>query len=181
MFFLKGFEARGTVIGQKLTAWRNLLEETRPSGNLIPNPNDLIPPPPFPSFTDDENSKRYKFKKKHKNKNKTNNHKLNKKIKYIKELALFNQTFNYNWTSFDESSDNETTFNNRHKHWGYGKNLTYENDEDKINLNKKKKEQWKILSRMYPPTVTTVETSSDGLFCESPSNFFVYIIDKYRI
>lgn len=95
---------------------------------------------------------------------------MNKKIKYIKDLALFNQTFNsYNWTSsFDDSYDNET-FNNRHKHWGYGKNLTYENDEDKISMNKKTKEQWKILSRLYPPTVTTVQTS-DGLFCESPSN-----------
>lgn len=128
----------------------------------------MIPPQPLPSFTDDENAKRNKFKKKKKHKNKTNNNKLNKKIKYIKELALFNQTFNYNWTTeLDDSYDNET-FNNRHKHWGYGKNLTYENDEEKISMNEKKKEQWKILSRMYPPTVTTVQTS-DGLFCESPS------------
>lgn len=82
---------------------------------------------------------------------------------------MFNQTFNNNWTSFDDSYDNET-FNNRHKHWGYVKNLTYENDEEKISMNKKTKEQWKILSRMYPPTVTTVQTS-DELFCESPSNF----------
>nr|CAD7455215.1 unnamed protein product [Timema tahoe] len=33
-----GFEARGTVIAQRLTAWNNLLEATRPSGNLLVNP-----------------------------------------------------------------------------------------------------------------------------------------------
>lgn len=39
-FRIKGFEARGTVIGQKLTAWRNLLDETRPRGKLTANPYD---------------------------------------------------------------------------------------------------------------------------------------------
>nr|CAD7412071.1 unnamed protein product [Timema poppensis] len=33
-----GFEARGTVIAQRLTAWSNLLEATRASGNLLVNP-----------------------------------------------------------------------------------------------------------------------------------------------
>lgn len=41
-FMLQGFEPRGTVISRRLTAWRNLLEETRPSGILIANPNELI-------------------------------------------------------------------------------------------------------------------------------------------
>ncbi|CAG2063579.1 unnamed protein product, partial [Timema podura] len=36
--WFQGFEARGTVIAQRLTAWNNLLEATRPSGNLLVNP-----------------------------------------------------------------------------------------------------------------------------------------------
>lgn len=32
-----GFETRGTEIANRLTAWHNLLEETRPSGRLTSN------------------------------------------------------------------------------------------------------------------------------------------------
>lgn len=35
--FEKGFESRGTDISNRLTAWHNLLEETRPSGRLTSN------------------------------------------------------------------------------------------------------------------------------------------------
>ncbi|KAG7206137.1 hypothetical protein KM043_003529 [Ampulex compressa] len=33
-----GFEARGTVLAQRLTAWENLMEATKPRGQLIDNP-----------------------------------------------------------------------------------------------------------------------------------------------
>lgn len=42
MLYLQGFEARGTEIANRLTAWENLLEETRPSGRLTANPNDKL-------------------------------------------------------------------------------------------------------------------------------------------
>lgn len=35
--FLQGFETRGTEISNRLTAWHNLLEETRPNGLLTSN------------------------------------------------------------------------------------------------------------------------------------------------
>lgn len=35
-----GFEPRGTVLAQRETAWNNLMEETKPSGQLTTDPND---------------------------------------------------------------------------------------------------------------------------------------------
>lgn len=35
---IKGFEARGTMLAQRLIAWQNLLESNKPSGQLIDNP-----------------------------------------------------------------------------------------------------------------------------------------------
>lgn len=43
---MEGFEARGTEIANRLTAWQNLQEATRPSGPLTVNPLD-----DFPAFT----------------------------------------------------------------------------------------------------------------------------------
>jgi hypothetical protein len=41
----QGFESRGTEIGQRLTAWKNLLDETGPNGLFVANPDDLIVAP----------------------------------------------------------------------------------------------------------------------------------------
>ena len=35
---LQGFEARGTMLAQRLTAWHNLIEKTHPRGELVDNP-----------------------------------------------------------------------------------------------------------------------------------------------
>uniref|UniRef100_A0A0K8TSG4 Putative patched transmembrane receptor n=1 Tax=Tabanus bromius TaxID=304241 RepID=A0A0K8TSG4_TABBR len=35
-----GFEARGTWLGERITAWQNLLEELKPAGKLVDNPKD---------------------------------------------------------------------------------------------------------------------------------------------
>lgn len=35
---IQGFEARGTPLAQRLTAWNNFEDESRPSGNLVKNP-----------------------------------------------------------------------------------------------------------------------------------------------
>lgn len=38
-FYLsQGFEARGTKLAQRLTAWGNLMEATHPRGELVDNP-----------------------------------------------------------------------------------------------------------------------------------------------
>lgn len=45
MYFVgKGFEVRGSEIANRLTAWQNLIEATRASGQLAVNPLDESPP-----------------------------------------------------------------------------------------------------------------------------------------
>lgn len=38
IYFVKGFEARGTTLAQRLIAWQNLMEASKPRGQLIDNP-----------------------------------------------------------------------------------------------------------------------------------------------
>lgn len=37
-YFYQGFEARGTVLAQRLTAWHNLMDATKARGELTANP-----------------------------------------------------------------------------------------------------------------------------------------------
>lgn len=45
LFILQGFETRGTTISQRITAWQNMAEATRPSGSLTSNPKELLAQP----------------------------------------------------------------------------------------------------------------------------------------
>jgi protein dispatched 1 len=155
-----GFEARGTEISKKITTWRNLLEETRPSGSLIVNPKEI---------------QKHEFEQK-KRKNKTRHQhkklKFDKKIKLIKELSTNNKSFNidiaYN-SNFDDPG-NDTTIE-EHSHYDYGTNKSYD-EKSTQKMNAMKREKWLKLNKTYPPALTSTDyQSSDGYFCESPSEF----------
>lgn len=61
--------------------------------------------------------------------------------------------------------------------WEYGRNVSFIDDEDETAANKSiqmKKENWMKLTKMQPPPFQTdIHTSSDGFFCESPSECFI--------
>lgn len=79
-----GFEARGTELGQRISAWHNLLEETSPSGGkLIANPYEYFDEADDDHFGGgwgDTSRRRGKKKKprKHNNAQRHRNHKKNK-------------------------------------------------------------------------------------------------------
>ncbi|GAB0087327.1 Protein dispatched [Sergentomyia squamirostris] len=166
-----GFEARGTSISQRLTTWRNLLEETRPSGQLVANPYEYFPSGEEPSY------RRKKLKGLGQQKKKPNKKKklaLPEKIKLIKNLPN-NGSFDFT-DDYDMMMDNSTG-TPRHEHWDYGKNISYVNDESTKKRNKLKKEKWIKLTKMYPPPLTTdVHTTSDGFFCESPNKEYSHFV-----
>lgn len=151
-----GFEARGTDTSKKLTTWRNLLEETRPSGSLIVNPKEIL---------------QHEFDKKHrKNKSRHQKKKLkfDKKMKLLKDFAANNKTFNVDIAYNADDSGNDTTLED-HNHWDYGTNKSYDEETDKRNKEMKKK-KWKEFSKLEPPPITSTDFhSTDGYFCESPS------------
>jgi hypothetical protein len=159
LFFLNdvGFEARGTDISKKLTTWRNLLEETRPSGSLVVNPKEI---------------QQHEFDKKHrKNKNRHQKKKLkfDEKMKKLKEFAA-NKNFNVDIIYNPSDSENDTMLD-EHSHWDYGTNKSY-NEEQENKLKEAKKKKWKGFLKVDPPPLTDFSTdfhSSDGYFCESPS------------
>ncbi|XP_059612470.1 protein dispatched [Phlebotomus argentipes] len=163
-----GFEARGTTISQRLTAWRNLLEETRPSGRLVANPFEDF------QMAGHSGGRRRKLKgpaqQKQRKKKKLA---LPEKIKIIKNLPT-NGTYDL---PDDYDSQDNTTVSVRHEHWDYGRNITYESDESTKKRNKLKKDNWIKLTKMYPPPLTTdVHTTSDGFFCESPNKEYSHFV-----
>lgn len=156
-----GFEARGTEISKKLTTWRNLLEETRPSGSLIVNPKEI---------------QQHEFDRKHmKNKNRHQRKKIkfDKKMQILKELATSEKSFNIDIAYNSDDTGNDTTLEG-HNHWDYGTNKSYDEETDKKNKEMKKK-KWREFSQLEPPLITSTDFhSTDGYFCESPSEF-IYI------
>ncbi|XP_069672503.1 protein dispatched [Periplaneta americana] len=61
-----GFEARGTVLAQRLTAWKNLLDATGPSGPLVIDPRQIPTHIEIPRYNVSQNaiSKAYETKEK---------------------------------------------------------------------------------------------------------------------
>lgn len=154
-----GFEARGTDISNRLTTWKNLLEETRPSGSLVVNPKEF---------------QQHEFNRKHKkNKNRHQWKKLNKsldqKIKILKD-ATRGKSFNVEF-SLNLDDTNETQINSTH--WEYGTNKSYDEETDRRNKESKKK-KWKEFTKLEPPPITSTDFQSDGYFCESPSKYLSY-------
>lgn len=164
-----GFEARGTSIGQKLTAWRNLLEETSFSGKLIANPKDLMP-----GNNDNSIPYRKNFKNKTQNKNKKKKGKnkkkqLSEKLKVIKNIPeLGNDPSNGNIEGYDDNYDASNI--SRHDHWDYGKNMSYDSINNTESIEKKRL-RWLDLKSSNPPSSAsdTVHIATNGFFCESPS------------
>lgn len=178
----QGFETRGTDISQRITAWRNLLEETRPSRSLVTNPKDLFPPTEA-----DIKLRKIKHQQSKKNRKKKKKVKFTKKMRVIKDFAVNNKEIDFGSLDNAVEESNDTAVG--HTHYDYGKNVSYD-PESNERKNKLKKTKWENLAQLYPPPLTTdIHISSDGFFCESPSRFFsiklnhadfiqIFVIDK---
>lgn len=184
-----GFEARGTQLGQRITAWHNLLDETRPAGGqLIANPYEY--------FEEDEDwqarkssrkqqqqqqqHQRHNKRRKNKKKNKKTSLVLTEKIQLIKNVSYAQerkqqQQQRVNSLPLDEDSGTSVFEGSgrRDDSWEYGRNVSFIDDDDDEAANKSiqmKKDNWMKLSKGVPPPFQTdIHTSSDGFFCESPS------------
>lgn len=130
------------------------MEETRPSGSLIVNPKEIL---------------QHEFDRKHtKNKNRHQRKKLkfDKKMKILKEFATNNKSFN---VDIAYNSDGNDTTAEVHNHWEYGTNKSYDEETDRKNKERKKK-KWDVFQNIEPPPITSTDYhSTDGYFCESPS------------
>ncbi|XP_039441963.1 protein dispatched [Culex pipiens pallens] len=174
-----GFEARGTSIGRRWTAWRNLLEETSPSGRLIANPKELISEREAQSgLAAGSEFGGVRKRKKNKKANGMNGKKRpkgNKNIRILKELSTLNKSSNGEMISFEEY-DNDT-FSLRHDNWEYGKNMTFYPDETGNKTVEKKRAKWDTLRNLKPPPdIVEMHIPADGFFCESPNKEFAHFV-----
>jgi protein dispatched 1 len=167
-----GFEARGTDISKKLTTWRNLLDETRPSGSLIVNPKDI-----HQRYKNEllfqKQRKKNKSRHGHQEKKKKQKVKFDKKMKILKDFVM-NKSFNVDIAYNSEDVANDTTAE-EHSHYDYGTNKTYDEESEKKNK-KLKTEKWNNLRNVEPPPITSTDFhSTDGFFCESPRKLHLHI------
>lgn len=178
-----GFAARGTHIGKRLTAWHNLIEETRPSGLFVANPSDLITHNvgshrgggKYKKFQNKKKNRNKKHKKKHED---MQNMKLDKKIKIIKDWSVSNRTIDLNYHEEFDMDENVTI--GRHEHWDYGRNLSSISEEVHNKRVLQKTKQWKSLLNLSPPPPLVVDFHMpfDGFFCESPNKEYSHLVVK---
>uniref|UniRef100_A0A182Q1X4 SSD domain-containing protein n=1 Tax=Anopheles farauti TaxID=69004 RepID=A0A182Q1X4_9DIPT len=185
-----GFEARGTSIGKRWTAWRNLLEETGASGRLVANPKELTLGANNLLHTQNAKdglnfSKRRNNKAKKKQSNsidgvpaKVHTKLTNKSMRILKELYHNQTTSNGEVISFEEY-DNETASHRggRQELWEYGRNQSYYTEEVGNKTMEKKRAKWDTLRKLKPPP-EPIETHipSDGFFCESPNKEYAHLV-----
>lgn len=158
------------MIGKRLTAWRNLLEESSLNGQLVANPKDVQ------QFDNSERSfdKPKKFKVKG-----SGRKKKDRKIKYEQKLRKINQNqihhFDYDG---DGELDNATDAVNRSEHWEYGRNQSFPSEELGHNL-VRNKQKWADLRRPRPPERKS-KNSNDGFFCDLPRNDYAHYVFESR-
>ncbi|XP_035783888.1 protein dispatched-like [Anopheles albimanus] len=195
-----GFEARGTSIGKRWTAWRNLLEETSSSGRLVANPKELT----LVTVASTKQSNRAggtpygrkaekegKFKKKDpsgagKKKGSTKAHNSSNKSARRSEETLLahNQTDSIASTGIGEiisfqEYDNETeeAHGGRPEVWEYGYNRTYYAEETAKKTMTGKRDNWNTLRKLRPPPEPIeMHIPSDGFFCESPNKEYAHLV-----
>lgn len=195
-----GFEARGTELGQRMSAWHNLLDETKPSGSgmLVTNPYEYLneePEMPRRKGGRKYNQQRHRNKKKKKGKNKSSLV-LTEKIQVLKN-ANQKATSGSNsilsesgdgvlnaWVEEDNSINNQTLVSRKDSDpsmaWEYGRNVSFIDDDDDDVVNRTiqmKKDNWMKLTKAQPPPFQVdIHTSTDGFFCESPNNGYSHFV-----
>lgn len=125
-----GFETRGTTLAHRFIAWENLIEETRPSKRLAVDPKEI--------------EDQIRMNESYYNRDKTRSGRKHPR-KQHKRKKVYNNTGKKFATTFYSSPDTTATVN--HVHWGFGKNVSFE-DENAVYLKNHSRKQWKSLKNM---------------------------------
>lgn len=152
-------------MAERLVSWRNLNQETRPSGSLAVNPKDILDEV---RYRKSKNRSNFKPKTRNGKKKQKDVQAKIKKIKHIKNPANINKIL------YTESPVNvsklDGNYTDEHEHWGYVKNLTYLSQENVGERTEYTRNQWVSLKNLELPSSYTEHhhLSSDGFFCGVP-------------
>lgn len=82
---------------------------------------------------------------------------------------MLNASSRLEFDSSDESFNNVT---NNARHWNYGKNLSFTNDDEYNKKLELRKNEWRLLLEQNPPGIESeIHVKTSGFFCEAPSKF----------
>ncbi|XP_049866317.1 protein dispatched [Pectinophora gossypiella] len=129
---LVGFETRGTTLAHRFIAWENLIDETRPSRSLAVNPQEI----------EDQKRMNRTYYNKTRPDRPRSGHGHKKKMR--KKKKKVNNSTGVEKTWYDSTESNTSS---NHVHWGFGKNVSFE-DEDTSIIRDHIKKQWKQLKDM---------------------------------
>lgn len=89
-------------------------------------------------------------------------------MKIIRNELWLNASSKLDIDSSDESYSNVT---NDVRHWSYGKNLSF-TDDDEYNKKLEQRNEWRLLREQNPPGIESeIHVKTNGFFCEAPSKF----------
>ncbi|CAG9560676.1 unnamed protein product [Danaus chrysippus] len=152
-----GFETRGTTLAHRFIAWENLNDETRPSKRLAVNPKEI----------EDQIRMNETYNKTKQDKSRSG--KKHQKKKHKKKL--------HNNTGFAKTLFNSPEFNasKGHVHWGYGKNVSFE-DENTVFLKDHTRNQWKSILKMQQSPGSVVFHNYASGVCGAPVADYAHLV-----
>lgn len=82
---------------------------------------------------------------------------------------ILNVSSRLDFDSSDESYNNATSDS---RHWNYGKNLSFTDEEEYNKKLEQQNKEWKLLREKNPPGIESdIHIKTNGFFCEAPSKF----------
>ncbi|XP_063821060.1 protein dispatched [Ostrinia nubilalis] len=159
---LVGFETRGTALAHRFIAWENLIDETRPSRRLAVNPKEIEDQIRMNhtyynrTRPDKPRSGRGRSKKKNRNKKK----KLKNNSTGI-EKKLFNLP--------------ELNISNGHVHWGFGINVSIE-DENAAFIKEHRRKQWLSIKQMQRRPDKPIHLNYASGTCGPPVSDYAHLV-----
>lgn len=71
---------------------------------------------------------------------------------------------------FDGSDELYHNGTGNDRHWNYGKNLSFTNDEDYNKKLEMRNNEWRLLREQNPPGIDSdIHVKTSGFFCDAPS------------
>lgn len=159
---LVGFETRGTTLASRFIAWENLIDETRPSKRLAVNPQEI----------EDQIRMNRTYSNKTRPDRPRSSHGRPPKKKGRKKKKKGNNSTGFEKIWYDPP---ESNYSNNHVHWGFGKNVSFE-DEDTQFIRDHTRKQWKTLKEMErKPDMTIYHNYAYGT-CGAPLADYAHLV-----
>lgn len=156
---IAGFETRGTTLAHRFIAWENLIDETRPSRRLAADPKEI----------EDQIRMKQTYQNRFKNKPK-NERVLNKKKRKKKKTGngtIGIEKFWLDSTEVDSASS--------HPHWGYGRNVSDEDENTELLRNYTRK-QWVTLKELHRDSINPSISNYASGMCGAPMNNYAHLV-----